>query len=67
VLSVVLLLQWLLQQRYRRQMLFMPGFARLRKGSSISRREAPPGREPSTVDVHPPLVEKVGSSKIGPS
>jgi hypothetical protein len=44
--------QWLVQERYRRQVVFMPGFTRLQAGSSLSR--APQGakpREPSTVDA----------------
>jgi len=60
---VVLLLlvgfQWTLHQRYRRQVVFMPGFTRLKPGSSL----APAGsshrkRELSTVDEPP----KRGSS-----
>ena len=66
VLAAILLLQWLLHQRYRRQMLFMPGFTRMRKGSSISQREAPVGRETSTIDAGVAPVGKMGSSKIGP-
>jgi hypothetical protein len=62
VLGLILLLQWLMHQRYRRQMLFMPGFARMRKGSSISRRSPAAERQTSTIDAGP----QVGSSRIGP-
>ncbi|MFL5340201.1 MAG: hypothetical protein ACJ8F7_08610, partial [Gemmataceae bacterium] len=52
VLGVMLLVQWLLRSRYRRRVVFMPGFtrvpdvgsARSHVGSSLRRRE------PSTVD-----------------
>jgi hypothetical protein len=52
VLVLILAVQWLLQHRYRRQVIFMPSFTRVKAGSSISRREAgPPPMEPSTVDA----------------
>ena len=50
VLAVLLGLQWLLQERYRRQVVFMPGFARLQTGSSLTRAAEAKPREPSTVD-----------------
>jgi hypothetical protein len=59
VLLVVIGVQWLLQRRYRRQLLFMPGFSRLGPGSSIVRNStnhsssARRRGEPSTVDVPP--------------
>ena len=45
----------LLQRRYRRQVVFMPSFQRLKTGSSLVRsRNNPPRRvEPSTVDTLP--------------
>jgi hypothetical protein len=53
---VVLLLiggiQWLLHERYRRQLVFMPTFARVPAGSTVVRTPAKP-REPSTVDAPP--------------
>jgi hypothetical protein len=60
VLAVMLLLQWGLQQRYRRQVVFLPGFARVKAGSSLIRNgssnaAARPRGEPSTVDAPPPL------------
>jgi hypothetical protein len=52
VLMLILAIQWLLQQRYRRQVVFLPGFTRLKPGSSMIRRDAnPPRGEPSTVDA----------------
>lgn len=57
VLAVVFAAQWLLQRRYRRQVVFLPGFTRLRKsGSSLLRssRSGRPSGEPSTVDAAPP-------------
>jgi hypothetical protein len=59
VLLVVIGVQWLLQRRYRRQLLFMPSFSRLGPGSSIVRNGATGTsssqrrRDPSTVDVPP--------------
>ncbi len=48
VLLVVLPLQWLLQERYRRRVVFLPGFRRLKPGSSLVRAGPPaavaPGR-----------------------
>ncbi len=62
--AVVLLLiagaQWLLHERYRRQLVFLPSFSRPRPGSSLLRREAARAAhgEPSTVDA----PRAVGSS-----
>jgi hypothetical protein len=49
VLAVFLLFQWLLHERYRRQIVFLPSFSRKRSGSSMKPSPAGPG-EPSTVD-----------------
>src|SRR5262249_29495277 len=51
MLLAVFGVQWLLQQRYRRRLIFMPGFTRLRAGSALT--AAGSGirpRDPSTVD-----------------
>jgi hypothetical protein len=57
VLIAALLVQWLVHERYRRQVVFLPSFSRSRSGSSLLRsgaaRPAAPG-EPSTVDVPRP-------------
>jgi hypothetical protein len=54
VLLLFLLVQWLLHERYRRQIIFLPSFSRPRTGSSLSRAEAArPNGEPSTVDAPP--------------
>ena len=51
VLLVLLGLQWALQERYRRQVVVMPGFARLPGGSTVTRaKQVAMAREPSTVD-----------------
>jgi hypothetical protein len=52
VLLLILVVQWLLQERYRRQVVFMPGFTRLKPGSSLIRSGRQ--REASTVDAPPP-------------
>jgi hypothetical protein len=52
VLGLLLTMQWLLHRQYRRQVVFMPGFTRLKSGSSLVRTAAPPRpREPSTIDA----------------
>src|SRR5207247_817737 len=50
----VLAVRWGLQQRYRRRVLFLPGFARAQpNGSSVQRAGTNPRSrvEPSTIDV----------------
>jgi hypothetical protein len=55
VLALVLLYSWMRQRRYRRQVVFMPGFTHLKSGSSLVRTKGSERvrREPSTVDVAP--------------
>lgn len=56
VLILVVLGQWMLQRRYRRQVIFMPGFTRMKAGSSLIRGSSGSNRgrrEPSTVDAPP--------------
>lgn len=60
VLSLVLAGHWMFQQRYRRQMVFMPAFTRLKGGTSIVHNGSNRAREPSTVDEPP----RPGSSLI---
>jgi hypothetical protein len=44
--------QWLLHERYRRQIVFLPSFSRSRAGSSLLRGGVQrPHGEPSTVDA----------------
>ena len=50
VCVLVFVAQWMLHQRYRRQVVFMPAFTRLKSGSSLIRPGAGQPREPSTVD-----------------
>jgi hypothetical protein len=59
VLLLLALVQWLLHERYRRQIVFLPSFSRTPTGSSLRKEAArPPSGEPSTVDVAP----RTGSS-----
>jgi hypothetical protein len=56
VLLAVLGLQWMLHQRYRRQVVFLPNFTRAKSGSSLMRGSSNssgprPRLEPSTVDL----------------
>ncbi len=62
VLLPVLGVQFLLHQRYRRQVVFLPGFTRLKAGSSLVRGGRPRG-EPSTVDAVPPAAAESGSKR----
>jgi hypothetical protein len=56
VFAFILAIQWMLQQRYRRRVVFLPGFTRAKQGSSLVRAGTGDRSrlEPSTVDV-PPL------------
>jgi hypothetical protein len=63
-LLAVILLQWLLHERYRRQIVFMPGFTRVKSGSSLIR----PGssnrkRELSTVDEPPKRANSLNAGQ----
>jgi hypothetical protein len=57
VLGLVFLGHWFLQKRYRRKVVFLPGFKRVKTGSSLMRGGSgrpQPAREPSTIDAPPP-------------
>lgn len=54
ILLLVVGVQWMLHQRYRRRLIFMPGFTRVKGGSSLIQPAVIAGREPSTVDQQPP-------------
>jgi hypothetical protein len=65
VLALLLALQWMLHQRYKRQLLFLPGFTRVKAGSSLLRASSiHRGREPSTIDAPAP-PDKSSSAKSG--
>jgi hypothetical protein len=52
VLLLLVSVQWFLQRRYRRQVVFMPGFTRAKPGSSLLRgSSAQRPRDKSTVDA----------------
>jgi hypothetical protein len=58
VLLLVIGSQWLLHQRYRRQVVFLPGFKRTTGGSALLRSGSsnrPRAGELSTVDAPPPV------------
>ncbi len=61
VLAVLLLILWVRKQRWRRQVVWLPGFTRLKVGSSLT-RAARPLAEPSTVDA--PKTGPSPSSKV---
>jgi hypothetical protein len=55
LLGTLLVLQWMVHQRYQRQLVFMPGFTRVKAGSSLLRpSSANRHREPTTVDAARP-------------
>jgi hypothetical protein len=60
VLLFVLLLHWLLYQRYRRRVVFMPGFTRVKAGSSLIQKDNLERRR-ETVQLEEP-VKSTGSS-----
>lgn len=54
VLVVAMAAQWMLHQRSRRRVVFMPGFTRLKTGSSLIRTSTNNRpRDPSTIDEPP--------------
>jgi hypothetical protein len=55
VLALVTAAQWMVHQRYRRQLVFMPGFTRVKAGSSLLRpNSVQRPREASTIDAPAP-------------
>jgi hypothetical protein len=64
VLVALLAVQWLLQRRYRRRVVFMPGFTRVKTGSSLVRAggAAQRPREVSTVDAPATPAASAGKS-----
>lgn len=63
VLLLVVFLQWFFQRRYRRQVVFMPGFTRMSTGSSLVKHGSShrPRSEPSTVDAPVGSIPEIGS------
>jgi hypothetical protein len=64
VAGVVLLVVWLCQEHYRRQLVFIPAFTRVKSGSSLVRtgKSSKQPREASTIDSPPRLVAGPGSA-----
>jgi hypothetical protein len=62
VLVLLLGAQWLVQERYRRQVVFLPGFTRLQHSSLVQGQGRKP-REPSTIDS-PPAPISVGPGSV---
>jgi hypothetical protein len=68
VLLVFAGFQWLLHERYRRQIVFLPSFSRGRNGSSLIRSTGSAKRtrtEPSTVDAPPYKGSSLWPAKDG--
>lgn len=62
VLLIILMVQWMLHKHYHRQLVFLPGFTRVKGSASSLMRDGPITRtrgEPSTVDV--PRAKKESS------
>jgi hypothetical protein len=63
VLAGLFVIQWTLHQRYKRQLVFMPGFTRVKAGSSLIRAgSVQRNRDPSTIDAPPPDKSNQGLS-----
>jgi hypothetical protein len=63
VIFGVLMSQWLLHERYKRQLLFMPGFTRIKGGSSfIKANSTQRAADPSTIDAPQALARQSGGS-----
>ncbi|MBI3409742.1 MAG: hypothetical protein HY040_15485 [Planctomycetes bacterium] len=60
VLAVVLAANWMLRESYRRQVVFMPGFTRLKPGSSLIQGGS--GKRPREITTVDAPVASVGSS-----
>ena len=69
VLLLVVVLQWFFQRRYRRQVVFMPGFTRIAAGSSLVKHSSHHRTrgEPSTVDAPAGSLPEIGSRVGVPS
>lgn len=60
-------IQWAIQERYRRQVVFLPGFSRPKSGSTITRSSpAKRPREASTVDAPAGSLEGVPPASAPP-
>jgi hypothetical protein len=63
IVLFLLLSQWLLHERYKRQLLFMPGFTRIKGGSSLIKSTSNNrGAEQSTIDAPQVLDRSSGGS-----
>jgi hypothetical protein len=59
-------IHWLLQERYRRQLVFLPGFTRAKPGSTMVRADvAKRPREASTVDAPGTPISSEGAAPEG--
>jgi hypothetical protein len=62
VVAVLLAVRWRVHQRYRQQMVFMPGFKHLKNGSSMTRKDSSKHRRDlPTVDAQAPKAVPVSS------
>ena len=59
VAAILAFFHWVFKERYRRQLVFMPGFSRVQSGSSLTRAKGGnPPREAATVDAPPPSLAR---------
>ena len=63
VLAIIGAIRWLLYERYRRQLVFMPTFSRVPQGSTLVRGQPPKPREASTIDAPPELLQQAAASR----
>jgi hypothetical protein len=66
VVGVLFLLQWAVQRRYRRQIVFMPGFQRMKPGSSLIRSSKQRLRHESSTKDIPAAAANVWASGSAP-
>ena len=67
LLAGLLMVQWFVHERYKRQLVFMPGFTRVKGGSSLLRTSSIQRKpEPSTIDAPAALEKSSQGSKLLP-
>jgi hypothetical protein len=67
LLAGLLVVQWFVHERYKRQLVFMPGFTRVKGGSSLLRTSSIQRHpEPSTIDAPAALERSSQGSKLLP-
>ena len=61
----IIAIHWLIQERYKRQLVLMPGFTPAQSGSTLQRTKIAKPREASTLDAPEPPVDEKSSKSQG--